>query len=499
MTLSFLSKKLFSTLILIFTFQILAFSPIEVQAQHQLMGKKAPEIILPDKQDNLRKLSSQKGKYVLLHFWSSWDNSTEKTGHPELIQLYNTFKPRSFKGADGFTIFSVAFDEDKNKWLDRIRKDKVVWTNLTIERASYDSQYWDLYHFRTLPYTFLLDPTGKIIGVNMDYDELYKKLNGLLVSPIPPPKEKDDDKPTDKPVDKPTDKPTDKPIDKPDDKPDVTPPVTTPTSGKVYKAQLGVFRNPDLNKFSNLKDLGTLEIERVSSTSSLNRVLIGNYDQASASRILQTIKSRGYSGAFLVTRTLSNGGNSGSGSGSSTDSGNSNTGGTTTTPVTPPTSSVTVYKIQLGVFRNPNLNAFSSLKSIGNLEIENTPSGLKRVLLGTFNASERNAALQKVASKGFPRAFLVTRTEKTSGGSSTNPTPTPTPTPSGNYKIQLGVFGSPNLNKFSNLKDLGTLETERATSTLQRVLLGSFSQSAAQTILEKVKSRGYRDAFVVKR
>ncbi|MGB0929721.1 MAG: thioredoxin-like domain-containing protein, partial [Chitinophagales bacterium] len=414
MNLSFLSKKLFSTLILLFIFQILVFSPIEVQAQHQLMGKKAPNIVLPDKQDNLRKLSNQKGKYVLLHFWATWDNSTAKTGHPELIQLYNTFKSRSFKGANGFTIFSVAFDEDKNKWLDRIRKDKIVWTDLTIERASYDSQYWDLYHFRTLPYTFLLDPNGKIIGVNMDYDELYKKLNGSLLSPIPPPKPKEDKKPTDKPIDKPTDKPADKPTDKPIN---VKPPITPPTSGKVYKAQIGVFRKPKLYKFKNLEDLGTLEAEKVSSTSSLNRVLLGDFDKTSAQRVLPTIKSRGYSSAFLVTRTLTNNGNSGS----STGNGSSNNGGSTTTPVTPPSSSVTVYKVQLGVFRNPNLNAFSNLRSIGNLEIETTPNGLKRVLLGSFNASEKNATLQKVASKGYPRAFLVTRKGTVSGGSSTSP------------------------------------------------------------------------------
>ncbi|MEZ4887003.1 MAG: thioredoxin-like domain-containing protein [Chitinophagales bacterium] len=488
MSLKFLTKNILSILLVIFVLQIVALLPIEAQTQHPLIGKKAPDIVLPDRQDNLRKLSNLSGKYVLLHFWATWDNQTAATGHAEYKQLYDTFKPRSFKGADGFTIYSVAFDEDKSKWLNQISKDGITWIDLVIERATYDSQYWNTYSFNTLPYSFLLDPTGKVIGENMSYDDLYTKLNGLLVSPIPPPKSKDD---TDEPVDKPTDKPIDKPVDKPTDV--EIPPITTPTSGKVYKAQLGVFREPDPSKFKNLEDLGTLEIEKVSSTSSLSRVLIGNYDKTSADKVLPIIQSRGYAGAFLVTRTLS-----GSSGGSSTGSGS---GSTTDKPITPPdtspTGSVMVYKIQLGVFGSPDLSKFSDLKSIGELEMETTPSGLKRVLLGTFNASEKDAALQKVAAKGHPRAFLVTRTEKASAGNSSGSTNTPSP--SGNYKIQLGVFGKPDLSKFSNLKDLGTLDTEKATTTLQRVMLGSFSESKANEILEKVKSRGYRDAFIVKR
>ncbi|MFK7903868.1 MAG: thioredoxin-like domain-containing protein [Chitinophagales bacterium] len=498
-----LPKSTLFVFLMICALQIGLFLPSEAQAQHPLMGKKAPNVVLPDRQGSLRKLSNLQGKYTLLHFWATWDGQTSTTGHPEYKQLYNTFKSRSFKGAKGFSIFSVAFDEDRDKWLEQIRKDGVTWTNLVIEKATYDSQYLDTYDFRSMPYTFLLDPKGKVIGVNLSYDDLYKKLNSALVSPIPPPKAKDPNGGSTKPVDKP-DKPDTKPTDTDDVKPPVvTPPITVtpPTSGKVYKVQLGVFRNPNLNKFSKLKDLGTLGTEKISPTSSLSRVLLGNYSKSSSSNILKTVKSRGYASAFLVTRTLSStggGSSSGGDSGSTTDKPPTKP---TTKPTTKPPVSGTVYKIQLGVFRTPQLSKFSSLKSIGTLELESTPNGLKRVLLGSFSESERNAALAKVAAKGYKRAFLVKRTGTVSGGSNggTTTKPSPTPSPSGNYKIQLGVFGKPNLNKFAKLKDLGTLGTERATSTLQRVMLGSFSKSKASEVLKKVKARGYRDAFVVKR
>ena len=490
----FLTKSISSTLLIICVLQMILFLPIEAQAQHRLIGKKAPEIVLPDRQGSLRKLSNLQDKFVLLHFWATWDNQTAATGHAEYKQLYETFKGRNFKGASGFTIYSVAFDDDRDKWLSQIRKDGVTWTNLVIEKATYDSPYFDTYDFRNMPYTFLISPRGKVMGANLPYDELYKILNKNLVRPIPPPKPKGSG---DKPVDKPDTKPTNPDKDKDKDKDDVvvTPPPP-PTSGKVYKVQLGVFRNPNLKKFKSLADLGTLETERVSATSSLNRVLLGQYTKTSANSVLKTVKSRGYSSAFLVVRNASSS-SSDSGGDSSIDDGSMDSGSDKPTP--PPTASGTVYKVQLGVFRSPNLNKFSNLRSIGTLEVESTPNGLKRVLLGSFSASEKNAVLKKVAAKGYGGAFWVKRTGKVSGGGSTTPSPTPTPTPSGNYKIQLGVFGKPNLNKFAKLNDLGTLTTERATSTLQRVMLGSYSKSKAKIVLAQVKGRGYKDAFVVKR
>lgn len=508
-----LLKSISTSLLLIGFLFFSTFLSIEVEAQHRLIGKKAPNVILPDRQGSLRKLSNLQGKYVLLHFWATWDGQTATSGHIEYKQLYNTFKSRSFKSADGFSIYSVAFDEDRAKWLNQIKKDGVTWTNLVIEMATYDSQYFDLYDFRSMPYTFLLDPNRKVISVNPSYEELYNTLNKSLKNPIPPPKAKNNTNSSSGSENTNTGSGNSSPGGSGNSggssgnsgnnsNNGTSTPTTNPTSGKVYKVQLGVFRNPKLSKFSKLNDLGTLGTEKISPTSSLSRVLLGNFTKSASKKTLKTVKSRGFSSAFLVTRDLGSGGSS-SGSSSSGSSGNSssgsnsNTGGSTSIP----TISTTVYKIQLGVFRNPNLNAFNSLRSIGKLEVESTANGLKRVLLGSFARADKDAALKQVQAKGF-RGFLIKRKEKTTGGNSseggstTSPIP---PTSSGNYKIQLGVFGRPKLSKFSKLNDLGTLSTERATSTLQRVMLGSFSASKAKEVLAKVRARGYKDAFVVKR
>ena len=65
------------------------------------------------------------------------------------------------------------------------------------------------------------------------------------------------------------------------------------------------------------------------------------------------------------------------------------------------------------------------------------------------------------------------------------------------YKIQLGAFKNVNLDRFSNLKDLGFIEVENI-SNVNKVVLGEFAEREfAINILDKIRSRGYGDAFIV--
>jgi peroxiredoxin len=88
------------------------------------------------------------------------------------------------------------------------------------------------------------------------------------------------------------------------------------------------------------------------------------------------------------------------------------------------------------------------------------------------------------------------------------PTPKPEPKPEPNigstggdvFKIQLGVLRNANLSAYKALNDLGTIEFEKAPGSLLRVLLGSYEQeSKVASVLQTAKSRGFKEAFTVKR
>ena len=76
-------------------------------------GAVAPEIALPGPDGNLLKLSSTRGKYVLLDFWASWCEPCLKE-NPNLVHVYWKYKNH------GFEIFQVSLDRKKDSWLNSI-------------------------------------------------------------------------------------------------------------------------------------------------------------------------------------------------------------------------------------------------------------------------------------------------------------------------------------------------------------------------------------------
>ena len=79
------------------------------------IGALAPDFIQPDIFGNSVKLSSFRGKYVLLDFWASWCLPCRRE-NPNLVNVYNKY------GDKNFTIISVSIDEDKQDWLQAIKK-----------------------------------------------------------------------------------------------------------------------------------------------------------------------------------------------------------------------------------------------------------------------------------------------------------------------------------------------------------------------------------------
>jgi hypothetical protein len=67
------------------------------------------------------------------------------------------------------------------------------------------------------------------------------------------------------------------------------------------------------------------------------------------------------------------------------------------------------------------------------------------------------------------------------------------------YFIQVASYGSPKYKDFSKIHNLGYLFESPAPNGIPRVILGTFSsQGAAVQALHKVRSQGYKDAFLVK-
>jgi len=136
------------------------------------VGTEALDFTQNDLQGKPVKLSSFKGKYVLLDFWASWCKPCRQE-NPNVVKVYNKFK------AKNFTVLGVSLDQSKDAWEKAIQTDKLAWNHVS------DLQQWNnavaqMYHIQSIPGNFLIDPNGKIVARDLRGEDLEKKLCELI-------------------------------------------------------------------------------------------------------------------------------------------------------------------------------------------------------------------------------------------------------------------------------------------------------------------------------
>lgn len=135
-------------------------------------GGEAYEIALPTIKGDTIKLSSLRGKVVLLDFWTSWCGPC-RVSNRGLAKIYSKYKD------DGFEIFGVSLDDSKSAWKKAVEKDKVKW--LQVNEAgggeATTARKWGIYAF---PTTYLINKDGILIGMDLEPKELEMALKNLL-------------------------------------------------------------------------------------------------------------------------------------------------------------------------------------------------------------------------------------------------------------------------------------------------------------------------------
>ena len=134
----------------------------------QISIGKVVDFTQTDDKGNEFKLSSLKGKYVLVDFWASWCVPC-RAENPHLLKAYNQLK------AKGFEIVGISLDETKAAWMNAVKHDGMPWIQVS-DLKGFKSEIAVKYGISAIPQNFLVNPEGVIVAKNLRGEDVDQKI-----------------------------------------------------------------------------------------------------------------------------------------------------------------------------------------------------------------------------------------------------------------------------------------------------------------------------------
>ena len=132
----------------------------------------APDFELPNLQGATTKLSSLRGKYVVIDFWGSWCIWCIR-GIPQMKTYYAKYK-------DKMEILGVDCRDTEDKWKAAVEEHQLPWLQVRCPNEQLQALAAQ-YNIEGFPTKVVVDPKGKIAKVVVGEDpEFYKYLDELF-------------------------------------------------------------------------------------------------------------------------------------------------------------------------------------------------------------------------------------------------------------------------------------------------------------------------------
>ena len=132
-------------------------------------GAQFPDFNEKDLNGKSLSIANHKGKVVLVDFWATWCP-------PCRAELPNVIKAYEKHHAQGFEIISISLDREKAKLVNFVKDRNMTWPQYFDGEGKLATKYG----VNSIPMTYLLDGTGKIIAKDLRGEDLENALTKAL-------------------------------------------------------------------------------------------------------------------------------------------------------------------------------------------------------------------------------------------------------------------------------------------------------------------------------